>query len=113
MAFLEVLEHGATLMSEIIFTIKNCNGNISHFFLQIITTYQYVKCLVKEIRFEKFVFILKRVKLKIKCVGPQNSNQHLSGIFGSFGTRSNFDVGEHFYKKKLWKVNFLTFEGEV
>ena len=34
------------------------------FFCQIITTYQYVKCLVKEIRFEKFVFILKRVNTK-------------------------------------------------
>jgi hypothetical protein len=56
---------------------------------------------------------LKRVKLKIKCVGPQNSNQYLSSIFRSFGTWSIFDVGDHFYKKKLWKVKILTFEGEV
>jgi len=52
-------------------------------------------------------------KLKIKCRGSQNSNQHQNCIFRSFGTWSNFDVGEHFYQKKLWKVKFLTFEGEV
>ena len=26
---------------------------------------------------------------------------------------SIFDVGDHFYKNKLWKVKFLTFEGEA
>tara|TARA_B110000003_G_scaffold24752_1_gene23607 strand:- start:152 stop:319 length:168 start_codon:yes stop_codon:yes gene_type:complete len=52
-------------------------------------------------------------KLKINCVGSQNSNQHLRGIFRSFGTWSIFDVGDYFYKKKLWKVKILTFEGEA
>ena len=31
----------------------------------------------------------------------------------NFGTWSIFDVGDHFYLKKLWKVKILTFEGEV
>ena len=30
------------------------------FFCQIITTYQYVKCLVKEIKFEKFVLHIEK-----------------------------------------------------
>ena len=35
-----------------------------------------------------------------------------TAFFRSFGTGSNF-VGEYFYKKKLWKVKILTFEGEA
>jgi len=35
----------------------------------------------------------------------------LVAFLGSFG--SIFDVGDYFYKKKLWNVKILTFEEEA
>jgi hypothetical protein len=52
-------------------------------------------------------------KLKIKSRATANPDFQERCIFGGFGTWSNFDVGEHFYQKKLGKVKILTFEGEV
>ena len=84
------------------------------FFCQIITTYQYVKCLVKEIRFEKFVFILKRLiekKIKIKCRATANPDFQENCIFGGFRLRGIFFVCDQKVDKIFKILDFLTFEG--
>ena len=50
-------------------------------------------------------------KLKIKCLGSQNSNQHQNCIFGGFRLRGIFFVCDQKVDKIFQILDFLTFEG--